>query len=110
MREDWGFNPKRAKSSHSGNFPSLPFLGPPYTVDLETEEHFNTAIRPFSPAKDATTINKKSKKQASSVSRTPGRHAITPYSKGQTPMKEKNTLWGSFKKTTDCVFDPDGLV
>ena len=110
MREDWGFNPKRAKSSHSGNFPSLPFLGPPYTVDLETEEHFNTAIRPFSPAKDATTINKKSKKQASSVSRTPGRHAITPYSKGQTPMKEKNTLWGSFKKTTDSVFDPDGLV
>ncbi len=98
MREDWGFHPMRAKSSKTGNFPSLPHLGPPYTVDLETEKHYNTAIRPFSPSKNRS-------------STTPSRALITPHPlQGQTPLKNTGALWGSFKKTIDSEYDPENII
>jgi len=48
-RDEWGTHKMAAKSAQTGNFPQLPFRGPPYTVDLVTEEHFSTVVRPFSP-------------------------------------------------------------
>ena len=37
--------------------------------------------------------------------------AITPFLRGSTPIKEKiSTLWGSFKKTQDSMYDEDGII
>ena len=38
-----------SRSAQTGDFPQLPFRGPPHTVDRVTEEHFSTIARPFSP-------------------------------------------------------------
>ena len=79
-----------AKSTKTGNFPQLPFRGPPYTVDLVTEEHFSTIVRPFSPdmrprcrstmAVDPRTVEERSleiRKADTSVSSISKTHVLT---------------------------------
>ena len=53
--KDWGFSDMRARSADTGNFPRLPFIGPPYIFDMELEEHYETPLRPFS--RDAGPVN-----------------------------------------------------
>ena len=55
---EWGWNKMRGRSAKQGNFPSLPFRGPPYVFDMETEEHENTVHRVYSPQEKNRTINK----------------------------------------------------
>lgn len=55
---EWGWNQMRGRSAKHGNFPSLPFRGPPYIFDMDADEHENTVHRVYSPQEQNRTINK----------------------------------------------------
>ena len=58
LPDEWGWNRMRGRSANQGNFPSLPFRGPPYTFDMKTDVHDNTIHRVFSPHEQSRTISK----------------------------------------------------
>ena len=122
----WGFHPMRAKSADTGNFPQLPFRGPPYVVDLKEEVHYSTVIRPFSPQKPTvgnmgssgttSSVNPQESNSAvfsAHVSKTSSTVFFAP-SQGQISTQLSragaSTLWGKFKKTQDSAFDEEGLI
>ena len=56
--KEWGWDRMRGRSAHQGNFPSLPFRGPPYIFDMKADVHDNTIRRVFSPQEKSRTLSK----------------------------------------------------
>jgi hypothetical protein len=129
MRENWGYHPMRAKSAHSGNIPSLPFLGPPYIVDLKTEQHYKTAYKIFSSKKmNSNNMNKfmdseismkeKEKEKDKDKDKDNRIKSINnEYKKGKVNVKNQRilpttstSLWGKFQKSRGTTFDREGLL
>ena len=48
----WGWHRMRGKSSDSGNFPSLPFRGPPYIFDMKEQEFHDTVHKIYTPTQN----------------------------------------------------------